>query len=93
MGLTGHKYLRNKLAHSDVSSCRFFPPRKILSSLHVDGIVTVYVSVHRGREGVRLHTIDPHWPDIVVQAPPGGVWVGVLSFFLSGRFPFILSFW
>jgi len=79
--LTGQKYLRNKLAHRDVSSCKFFLRRKSLASLHADGVIIAYVSGRRGGEGVRVH-IGPHWAEKVGQAPPGGVvgytpWGGV----------------
>jgi len=56
---TGHKYLRNKLSHRDVSSCRFFLWRKGLSPLHAVGVINTSGSGRRGWEGVRVH-IGPH---------------------------------
>jgi len=76
--LTGHKYLRNKLSHRDVSSCRFFLWRKGLSPLHATGVINASGSGRRGWEGVRVH-ICLHWAERVGRAPPGGVWVGVWS--------------
>jgi len=74
--LTGHKYLRNKLSHRDVSSRRFFLWRKGLSPLHAVGVINTSGSGRRGWEGVRVH-IGPHWAEGVGRAPPGGVWVRV----------------
>ena len=74
--LTGHKYLRNKLSHRDVSSCRFFLWRKGLSPLHATGVINARGSGRRGWEGARVH-IGPHWAERVGRAPLWGVWVGV----------------
>ena len=64
--LTGHKYLRNKLSHRDVSSCRFFLRRKSLSPLHAVGVINAYASGRRGGEGVRVH-IGPHWDNMSIS--------------------------
>ena len=74
--LTGHEFLRNKLSHRDVSSCRFCLWRRGLSPLHATGVINASSSGRRGWEGVRVH-IGPHWAEGVGRAPPGGVWVGV----------------
>jgi len=84
--LTGHKYLRNRLSHRDVSSCRFFLWREGLSPLHATGVMNASGSGRCGWEGFRVH-IGPHWAERVGQAPPGVVWVGVLV-----SFPVILPF-
>jgi len=70
--LTGHKYLRNKLSHKDVSSCRFFLWKKGLSPLHAVGVINASGSGRRGWEGVRVH-IGRQWAQGVGRAPPGGV--------------------
>jgi len=76
--LTGHRYLRNKLSHRDVSSCRFFLWRKGLSPLHADEVFNTYARGRRGWEGVRVH-IGPHWAERVGRAPPrGGVGQGLV---------------
>jgi len=57
--LTGHKYLRNKLSHRDVSSCRFFLYRKGLSPLHAVGLsmpAAADVVDEKGSEYILAHT-------------------------------------
>ena len=67
--LTGHKYLRNKLSHRDVSSCRFFREGRV--SLHftqsglsipaaagvVDEKGSKYILAHKGPRELDGHPL------------------------------------
>ena len=57
--LMGHKYLRNKLSHRNVSSCRFSLWRKGLSPLHAVEVINASGS---GRRGWMRRGPSTYWP-------------------------------
>jgi len=79
--LTGHEQLRNKLPHRDVSSCRFFLYRKVLSPLHTVRTLNFYSCRRRCWEGVWLHIGSPWAAGVEREPPRGGVgWGGFLVY-------------
>jgi len=68
--LTGHKYLRNKLSHRDVSSCRFFLWRKGLSPRG-------YQCGQRQRASWMRRDLSTYWPTLGRESWTGTPWGGV----------------